>query len=392
MMERIVERKRREDPEYRKQLEANRKASRSQGRAMSDEELLEKLRCFGLELDRATLGEWCRQARSAQELSLDLRRTRPLKLSAMDEDWLWIYLLVLWERWFPDLPSFEMIDDTMQAGYDALDEGEAQACEMWLRTWNDILTMIRLDKVRDLDDFDEEFGGLQCLFNWIQDFTMHLWNAGVHEPRFLRERVAVCEEALGRWPGADCHLTESLRADMAEASFRLGATEQANAQFKQWLDDDPQWGWGWIHWSDCYAREFMGNRDPERAKAILRRGLAAPGVRDRRDLLERLAEIHEEAGEDEEAAQVRAESERPNTPSVRTVVSRVGNVLRQKTTFNFGEEGLPMDEFEEFHRALIAQRSGREMPMHQVGRNAPCPCGSGKKYKKCCGRPRAGQK
>ena len=23
----------------------------------------------------------------------------------------------------------------------------------------------------------------------------------------------------------------------------------------------------------------------------------------------------------------------------------------------------------------------------KVGRNAPCPCGSGKKYKKCCGRP-----
>lgn len=22
----------------------------------------------------------------------------------------------------------------------------------------------------------------------------------------------------------------------------------------------------------------------------------------------------------------------------------------------------------------------------KVGRNAPCPCGSGKKYKKCCGR------
>lgn len=22
----------------------------------------------------------------------------------------------------------------------------------------------------------------------------------------------------------------------------------------------------------------------------------------------------------------------------------------------------------------------------EVGRNSPCPCGSGKKYKKCCGR------
>ena len=26
----------------------------------------------------------------------------------------------------------------------------------------------------------------------------------------------------------------------------------------------------------------------------------------------------------------------------------------------------------------------------EVGRNDPCPCGSGKKYKKCCGRPGVG--
>lgn len=26
---------------------------------------------------------------------------------------------------------------------------------------------------------------------------------------------------------------------------------------------------------------------------------------------------------------------------------------------------------------------------HKVGRNAPCPCGSGKKWKKCCGSPSA---
>ena len=29
----------------------------------------------------------------------------------------------------------------------------------------------------------------------------------------------------------------------------------------------------------------------------------------------------------------------------------------------------------------------RAVPIgHTVGRNDPCPCGSGKKYKKCCGR------
>ena len=26
-------------------------------------------------------------------------------------------------------------------------------------------------------------------------------------------------------------------------------------------------------------------------------------------------------------------------------------------------------------------------PKHKIGRNAPCPCGSRKKYKKCCGKP-----
>ena len=25
-------------------------------------------------------------------------------------------------------------------------------------------------------------------------------------------------------------------------------------------------------------------------------------------------------------------------------------------------------------------------PYNKVGRNDPCPCGSGKKYRKCCGR------
>ena len=28
----------------------------------------------------------------------------------------------------------------------------------------------------------------------------------------------------------------------------------------------------------------------------------------------------------------------------------------------------------------------------KIGRNAPCPCGSGRKYKKCCGRPAAEQR
>jgi len=38
----------------------------------------------------------------------------------------------------------------------------------------------------------------------------------------------------------------------------------------------------------------------------------------------------------------------------------------------------------------FGKEEGRSVPVDsnqpRVGRNDPCPCGSGKKYKKCCGR------
>jgi uncharacterized protein len=45
-------------------------------------------------------------------------------------------------------------------------------------------------------------------------------------------------------------------------------------------------------------------------------------------------------------------------------------------------------QVEVLHRARLAQRDGAEAPAParstKVGRNDPCPCGSGKKFKKCC--------
>ena len=32
------------------------------------------------------------------------------------------------------------------------------------------------------------------------------------------------------------------------------------------------------------------------------------------------------------------------------------------------------------------QKKPAKRAAKKIGRNAPCPCGSGKKYKKCCGR------
>jgi preprotein translocase subunit SecA len=50
-------------------------------------------------------------------------------------------------------------------------------------------------------------------------------------------------------------------------------------------------------------------------------------------------------------------------------------------------EGVSTNEPSNVSRHMAAEVASREgVKKHKVGRNEPCPCGSGKKYKKCCGR------
>jgi uncharacterized protein YchJ len=61
-------------------------------------------------------------------------------------------------------------------------------------------------------------------------------------------------------------------------------------------------------------------------------------------------------------------------------------VVRDTATATFEGEGFPLDRLTEIVEALDAARpSIRPTRATKVGRNAPCPCGSGRKYKKCCG-------
>ena len=39
-----------------------------------------------------------------------------------------------------------------------------------------------------------------------------------------------------------------------------------------------------------------------------------------------------------------------------------------------------------FRVSNLGQDGGGTVQVEKVGRNSPCPCGSGKKFKKCCGR------
>ena len=55
-----------------------------------------------------------------------------------------------------------------------------------------------------------------------------------------------------------------------------------------------------------------------------------------------------------------------------------------KTVFTFRMPSLERVDFVE--QIKNTPKTRPVSPPHKVGRNDPCPCGSGKKYKKCCGR------
>ena len=147
-------------------------------------------------------------------------------------------------------------------------------------------------------------------------------------------------------------------------------TEKAEELFRSWLDADPGWGWGRIGWADCYLPGAGRPADLARAEKLLRRGYRIPGVRDRVYIAERLQEVCEDSGRPDEAREFGEQAERlrqkPLRPAARPLTP-LGNPLPPP--------GNPVPSPGNVARTV------------KVGRNAPCPCGSGRKFKKCCGSP-----
>jgi tetratricopeptide (TPR) repeat protein len=341
--------------DVRRELERTGKPLRSSADPLSDDELLAKLRDLGVDVDRDGVERLCAGALSAEEVAKPI--VDKLELDEMTVDWVWICLLALWQRWWPDRACLELLDDKMQAGY-ALDaESNTQAAAVtWLNAWSDVLRLGDATGIGSIGEFDDRFPMTQSLYNWVQDLEMTLENAGRASREMLQALIDFCEESLRRFPHEDQLMTENRRRTMAQAYFDAGMAEKAEDLFRSWLDADPAWGWGWIGWADCYLPQADRPANYARAEKLLRRGYRVPRVRDRVFVAERLQEVCEETSRPDEARQFGEQARR----------------LRH-------EPGRPA--------ARPGPLPGDTAPTVKVGRNAACPCGSGKKFKKCCGSP-----
>jgi len=73
-----------------------------------------------------------------------------------------------------------------------------------------------------------------------------------------------------------------------------------------------------------------------------------------------------------------------NSPTLEELASKFHSLI-ERAALEYGAIGLA-------YRQMPPAPPPREpVRSEEVGRSQPCPCGSGKKYKKCCGRPGAGR-
>ena len=159
--------------------------TRSDAAKLSDEQLLEKLRAFGLEVDRAELERLCEGALSAEDVAWPLldRCTVAAGEGRPNEDWVWLCLLELWRRWWPERVCVEFLADKIQAGYDALERREeASAATVWLDAWSDVVRICELTGIDSIRQFDDRCPMYQSLFNWSQDLEDALGTPGSRIP------------------------------------------------------------------------------------------------------------------------------------------------------------------------------------------------------------------
>ena len=124
----IVEDRVREEETFKRKLKKTNRPLLSDGRKLSNDELISKLSSIGLTVNLDNFVGFVDKFLTAEELSDWVIKTKKPIIKDFDEDWLWIFLIILWERFLPDKPCYEIVDRKMHDGYRWMEEDNTIKC------------------------------------------------------------------------------------------------------------------------------------------------------------------------------------------------------------------------------------------------------------------------
>ena len=232
-------------------------------------------------------------------------------------------------------------DSQIQKGYNYLEKDNyIKCCDIWLDAWWNIKGLMVEEGKRTIQGIDDIYEWTYSIYNYVQDLEEELRNAGVLNKEYYHKRLEYCKELYEHIDSEDQLMRENTLRSIPETYFLLGEHERAEQEFETMLTNDPTAGWVYIGYASCYALELEHPRY-DKAMDIMIRGLNVPDLRERSDVLECADAICQEFG-----------------------------------TADAEKSKLYKHELHKLSSARVTK----------IGRNEPCPCGSGTKYKKCCGK------
>lgn len=197
-------------------------------RKMSTSEIIEKLKSMNIDFEIEHFKKQAQNHISAIQLAEDHYYTQNFHASGLDEDFIWLAMIELWNRIIPEKYNVEMIDDLMQEGYEDIDkQNYRDGIEKWEKAWNMIISIIppHIKTVTDADKFIPDL--MQSIFNWCQDFEVELGNAGMEDNSFYLKRIKYCQDFRRIFPQSDESILKNMLIAEAESYTELGDMEAA---------------------------------------------------------------------------------------------------------------------------------------------------------------------
>jgi len=270
-------------------------------RAFSTEQIIQKLQDFGVDFREEQFLEDVKKFYSASDLADYWGEIYPVTAEGLDEDFIWMAAIVLWERLAPQVVNSEQIDDMMQRGYDLLEEEKVvEACTLWLKVWEFLKGRFSPD-MKSIEDAEQVFSGTEFLLNWCQDLEMMLEKAGKEDISFFEKRIEYCREFCTYFSESDSLIIHNMRRDEAESYFAIGMLERGEMAFQALIEEFPNSAWGYIGWGDMYYLSRMNDKIPldyEKAKRLYQMALTK-NIDDKGAVLERLRELERERREND---------------------------------------------------------------------------------------------
>lgn len=251
-----------------------------------------------------------------------------------------------WDKW----------DDLVQKGYDCFEnQKEKDGLAFWKDAWTIFCSAVGQEtETYSVLGLMEEQDYVYPVDGWLQDYEMELGNAGKWE-----ERIAFCQKILEMfdWEAED---DSCFRCGIGESLFREGKTAEAFEYYESWLADEPQN----VNGINSFSWILFENGDAQKAYDVIRKVTWGVSCNvDNSILFTRARQLADYLGIENESKWYRQQ------------LDKFEESIRKWET----DEDELFDEFTMPKQIPVVKEK-------KIYPNDPCPCGSGKKYKKCCGK------